>query len=76
MHLVRVHKANFIFGWMHVDIHLIKRNLDKNDGNRKLPFNQTLRKSIKDTVLDGAVAYKSAVDKDIQPAGGTTRNSR
>ncbi len=76
MHLVRVYKANFIFGRMHVDIHLIKRNFDKNNGNRKLPLDQALRKSLKDTVLDRPVAHEPAVDKDIEPPGGAARHPR
>ena len=55
---------------MHVDIHLIKRDFDKNNGNRKLPFDQALRKSRKDTVLDRPVAHEPPVDKDIEAPGG------
>jgi hypothetical protein len=50
---------------MDVDIHLIERNFDKNNGDRKLPFHQALGIPLKYAVLDAAVANKSTVDKNI-----------
>ena len=75
MHSVRVYKANFVFGRMHVNIHLIKRNFDKNNSDGKLPLHQALRKSLKDTVLDRPVAHKPAVDKDIDSFRGAAGDS-
>jgi len=76
MHPVRVNKPNFIFGRMHVNIDLVKRNPDENHGHRKLPFDQALRKSCKNTVLDGSIAHKTVIDKNIQPPGCPARNGR
>ena len=67
MQWVRVDKTNFIFSWVHVDIHPIKGDSDKNDGNGKLPFYQALGKARKDTMLDGAVPHKAAINKNIEP---------
>ena len=76
MHLARVYKPNFIFGRMNVDIHLIERDFDEHNGDRKLSFNQALGIPLKYTVLDAAVADKSAVYENIKSSGCPPRHFR
>ena len=41
MNLSLAHKADFMLGRMHIDVHLVKGNLKKQHGHRILAFHQT-----------------------------------
>jgi hypothetical protein len=75
MHRIGPRKPHFVFGGMHIDIHLIIGNLHENHSNRKLPLDQALGVSLKEGMLNNTVPHKPAVDENIDSPGGAAGDS-
>ena len=64
VHVVRPGEAHFVLGRVHVDIHLVAGNIDKQHRQGELAFHQALGIALEKGVLHQAVAHAAPVDQD------------
>ncbi len=77
VHPARVHEADLVLGGMHVDIHLVEGQLQKQGGQGKLAFHQPAAEAFEQRVLDHPVAHPPAVDeKEGAPRGAARQAHR